>query len=86
MPHCAHDDRKIAGPLQHPGSVIVAPSKIQDKFFRKPCFTTSLAEFLVQGCQMSRSREGLEDTALATWPDRAIQKGLTCYGNLPYGE
>jgi hypothetical protein len=35
MPHGAHNDRKIASALQHPGSVIVATT-IQDQFFGKP--------------------------------------------------
>src|SRR5580658_209882 len=61
--HCAHDERKIAGALQYPGSVIVAPA-VQDQFSRKPCCTTSLAEFLVHGCQMSRSRESLNKKKL----------------------
>jgi hypothetical protein len=34
MPHRAHDDRKIAGTLQHSGTIIVT-STVQDQFFRK---------------------------------------------------
>jgi hypothetical protein len=63
VPHGAHDDRKIAGPLQHPGSVIVATT-VQDEFFRKSSFKPRLPEFLVHGRQMSRSRESREDPAL----------------------
>jgi hypothetical protein len=45
MSHCAHDDRKIARPLQHPGSVTVATA-IQDQFFRTPGLKPRLPKFL----------------------------------------
>jgi len=72
VPHGAHDDRKIASALQHPGTEIMATA-VQDQFLRKPRFTTSLAEFPVHGRQMSGSREGLEDPAFATFPAASLQ-------------
>src|SRR5258707_374815 len=53
VPHGAHDNGKIAGALQHPGSIIVTPA-IKDKLFGKPGLTSSLAKFPVHGCQMPR--------------------------------
>jgi len=72
VPHGAHDDRKIASALQHPGSVIVATT-IQDQFFRKPGLKPRLPKFLVHGRQMSRSSERREDPAFAALPAARLQ-------------
>jgi hypothetical protein len=45
---------KIARALQHPGSIIVTPA-VKHKLLRETGLTSSLAEFLIHSCQMSRS-------------------------------
>jgi hypothetical protein len=67
-----HGDGRIARTLQYPGSIIVTPA-VWGKLLRETGLTSSLAEFLIPSCQLPRSRERLENPALAAFAVTNLQ-------------